>query len=166
MLDVGTPKAGPPSSLPSRVTALKEMLKPPPSSGVLIQRGRIATTCDCIGCKEGAPARAKDDTVSDFFNSLSIRRGKTEVKKYDRESQTLVELTEEDYNQVAYPYPHFVYMDPGPVTFTAPDGKAFTVRQLAEAFAKAEAGYDSRYIFFEGFEWGKDPHSFLAYFGS
>lgn len=54
-------------------------------------------------------------------------------------------------------------------TFHAPDGKAFTVRQLAEAFADAEKENQHMYhCFYEGFCLMGEPgeHKFGAFFGS
>ena len=69
-----------------------------------------------------------------------------EVKKYV-DGEGLISLTEEECSRIAYPYPHFFYRGaisigisiPRLRIFTAPDGKEFTVHQLGEAFAKAEA---------------------------
>ena len=117
--------------------------------------------------------------VSAFFNGLSMMRGKPECQKYTEDS--VVPLTEEEYNRIAYPHPKFIYTGALGLemlfgggfsrgqTFHAPDGKAFTVRQLAEAFADAEKEYQHmHHCFYEGFCLMGEPgeHKFGAFFGS
>ena len=125
-------------------------------------------------CAKATKPKERDpnDNVSDFFNGLSMKRGQAGVKKYTGDE--FRPLTNDEYNQIAYPYPKFIYAGsmslfsvPQKTTFYAPDGKAFTVRQLAEAFAKAEArNQHVHHCFFEGFMQHKEPHTFLAMFGS
>lgn len=123
--------------------------------------------CGCKRCKEGLnESGVGDDKVSDFFNdNVSMLRGRIDsLKKYTENG--VEPLTEEELNMIAYPYPRitfFMYK----YTFHAPDGKAFTVRQLAEAFAEAEGhNKDSRYCYFEGLHRHPDPHTFQSMWGS
>ena len=107
-----------------------------------------------------------DDDVSDFFNNdVRMLRGRIDsLKKYTEDG--MEPLTEDELNMIAYPYPRITFFM-CMYTAHAPDGKAFTVRQLAEAFAKAEEpNKDSRYCYFEGFIRHRDPHTFQSMFGS
>ena len=75
----------------------------------------------------------------------------------------IVELTDEEYNMVTYPFPEItltggmsgfltstIMNSEGMFnTYRASDGKAFTVRELGAASADFELP-DERYIFFEG----------------
>ena len=125
-----------------------------------------------LNVDETESKRDPNDKVSDFFNGLSIMRGQTTAEKFTDDG--IAPLTNDEYNQIAYPYPKFIYAGAAGIfgtlrmiTFHAPDGKAFTVRQLAEAFAKAEAqNQQDHYCFFEGFVQHCDPHTFWAMFGS
>ena len=123
--------------------------------------------CDCKRCKEGLnESGIGDDKVSDFFNNkISMLRGRIEsLEKYTEDG--MAPLTEEELNMIAYPYPRITFFM-CKYTFHAPDGKAFTVRQLAEAFARAEEhNKDSRYCYFEGLVRHPDPHTFQSMWGS
>jgi len=118
--------------------------------------------CDCKRCKEGLnESGIGDDKVSDFFNEdVSLLRGRIEsLEKCNS-------LTEDELNMIAYPYPRITFFMCR-YTAHAPDGKAFTVRQLAEALSKAEEySKDSRYCYFEGLYRHKDPHTFQSTWGS
>lgn len=99
-------------------------------------------------------------------------RGKPDCRKWT--GVDFVALTCHEYDQIAYPYPYFIYaggislsnVEPEPVTFHAADRKAFTVRQLAEALARAEKDNQrAHHCFFEGFIRHKDPHTFYGSYG-
>jgi hypothetical protein len=88
-------------------------------------------------------------------------------------------LTEDELNRAAYPYSILAYMGQhalnSPKTLYAPDGKAFTVRELAIAFAKVEEeNEDKLYLsmilgggwYFEGLKRCDEPHTFSVFWGT
>lgn len=93
-----------------------------------------------------------------------------------------IPLTKDELDTIAYPYKRFIHMGsfallcvPEPKTFYTSNNKGFTVRQLAEAVAKAEEGNIHKHNeigaagggwYFEGFCRGKDPHSFIISWGT
>jgi len=115
----------------------------------------------------------KDPELSEFFNGLSIMRGRSECQKYNDDG--MKELTDEEYDMVAFPCPKitifpFVSLF-GPyhqkeTTFKAPGGKKFfSVRDLARTLAEFELqGFPpmartthseqlfGNHVYFEGFE--------------
>ena len=172
---------------------------------VKIEDGMPAEECSCHRCKAGL-TDIGDDDVSDFFNGLSMMRGRKEVSKFIDEnwvrryhmhkndvhilchsyliyfvsfdsSKTITKtpLTKEELDEtIAYPYQRFILLGsfglfdvPEPKTLYTSNDKGFTVGQLADAMAKAEEGNtDRHHRYFEGFMRGKDPHSFIATWGS
>ena len=159
--------------------------------------GMPKDSCACILCKEGGGDHVidkEDDAVSDFFNDLHMVRGSKECYKFvndvtstnvrvNGEVCNLIQLTltEEELSRIAYPFPRLVYMGHNMLnkihTFYAADRKAFTVRELANAIAKAEKGNEDKHDkigamgggwYFEGLRphENKQPHTFAAHWGT
>ena len=117
----------------------------------------------------GAVVEQDEDKITQFFDGLSITRGDSECRSFEKDPSRstglrLDELSEEQYNFVAYPRPRITftctasqgwgsYCGKGDKTYKAPNGAFFTVRDLARALAKWE-GRTEKYgdhTFFEGF---------------
>ena len=91
---------------------------------------------------------------------------------------TQVKLTDEELNLIAYPYPmfiHNIHLIGETKTIYAPDGKAFTVGQLAEGITKAEKENVDKHDqigmfgggwYFEGYDRGDKPHMFSIRWGT
>jgi len=114
------------------------------------------------------------DEVSSFFNGLVFFRGKKdslEKKTEEGDGDGSKKLTDEELNKVAYHFPTITltrdddglfwgdgeeegYSDEKDdgieQTFQAPNGKYFTVRDLADAMAAFEPDDDVDDLFFEG----------------
>ena len=91
-------------------------------------------------------------------------------------------MTDEELNLIAYPYPVFIHNGsmghagpPQIKTIYAPDGKAFTVGQLAEGITKAEKENVDKHDqigmfgggwYFEGYDRGDKPHMFSVRWGT
>eukprot|EP00985_Skeletonema_marinoi_P019535 scaffold11241_cov148-Skeletonema_marinoi.AAC.4 len=159
-----------------------------------VEDGSPSDPCACGLCK-GEDTDDKD-AVSDFFNELHFIRGNNKAFKFINDVTSsssnvmvngvptnLVQITlsEEELDRIAYPFPMLVYkghtMLDKTKTFYAPDGKAFTVRQLATAIAKAEKenidklemiGMMGGGWYFEGLRRNeyKEPHTFAGYWGT
>ena len=109
--------------------------------------------------------RMEHDEVSDFFNSLVIVARELECKKIDRDTNEIVDLTEEEYARIAYPLSTWIYLK-GFVchTYHSPNGKSFTVRQLADAFADVyrQTNPSREYIHFYGMRSMPQDHTFIS----
>ena len=162
-----------------------------------VEDGLPADPCACTICagdgKKGE--ENEEDVVSEFFNDLHMVRGSKDCYKFihdvtpnndvtvNGEPCNLVQvaLKDEELDRIAYPFPHLVYMGHTMLdqvkTFYAADGKAFTVRELANAIAKAEKknrdkldlpGFMGGGWYFEGLRphENKEPHTFASYWGT
>ena len=144
-----------------------------------VEDGLPTGACVCRLCSEDNTD--KMDDVTEFFNDLHMERGSSKLSKFVGDPSDLkqVALTEGELNQLAYPYPMLVYMGQyalkSPKTLYAPDGKAFTVRELAIAIAKAEE--ENKDIlglpmmlgggwYFEGLNRVDEPHTFSVNWGT
>ena len=127
------------------------------------------------------------DRVSSFFNGLIFYRGKKDSleKRTDGGDGTAAKLTDEELNRVAYPFPSITLTRDvdwavegegedecssdeeygNSQTFQAPNGKHFTVRDLAYAMAKFEPDDDVDAVFFEGID-KVGPHKYWIMWGS
>jgi len=145
---------------------------------VKIVDGLPTDECPCNRCKKGL-TDIGDDDVTEFFNELHLVRGVKGVCKIVDSQE--VPLTKEELNSIAYPYQRFTHLGqmsimsiPKPKTFYSPNEKGFTVAQLADALTKAEKGNVHLHHsigasgggwYFEGFDRGKDPHTFIVHWG-
>ena len=138
--------------------------------------------CVCRLCNEDdTDKKEDDDSVTEFFNDLHMERGSSKLYKFVGHPSDLkqVLLSEDDLNQIAYPYPMLVYMGQyalnSPKTFYAPNGKAFTVRELAIAIEAAEKENQDKLDlpmmlgggwYFEGLKRCDEPHAFSVNWGT
>lgn len=159
-----------------------------------VEDGLPTDPCACSICTE-KDGTEEDDVVSEFFNDLHMVRGSKECYKFINDVTSCtnvivngepcylvqVALTEEELNRIAYPFPRLVYMGHNMLnqrkTFYAANGKAFTVRELANAIARAEKGNKDKLNaigmmgggwYFEGLRRHENnkPHTFAAYWGT
>jgi hypothetical protein len=164
------------------------------SSAVLrVVDGLPTDPCDCSICTDDGK-KDDEDVVSEFFNDLHMVRGSKDCYKFIHDTSCTsvtvngkpcnlvqVPLTDEELDRIAYPFPHLVYMGHNMLdqvkTFYAADGKAFTVRELADAIAKAEkknrdkldlTGGMGGGWYFEGLRphENNEPHTFASYWGT
>ena len=121
-----------------------------------------------------ASTKGRDD-VTAFFNLIDCQRGDILGTARKFKDGKYMPLTDDDYNQIALIAPRVTFHvfemtmseEVGPFTFNAPNGKWFSVRQLAEALSEAEASMKySRYKYFDGMARHKNVHSFIPLWGS
>lgn len=125
-----------------------------------------------VGKKQTSEPASGEDKVSDFFNQLSIYRGYKELMRVGEKD--CYKLTEEEEDMVAYPFPKITFAgspswsEPGrpSQTYTAPNGKFFTVRDLGDAFADFERYCrDAHHSYFTGLR-RCGPHTYFGEFDS
>lgn len=100
---------------------------------------------------------------SEMFASAQMHRGlfDNDATRFEAGDYTLIPLTEEEYGRVAFAHgtiafvAGFDFWGRGTTDEDAIFHQAkgyFTVRDLCEALAKVEEGYDGNHVFFEGIE--------------